>query len=130
MTTRQLDPGDRALDGRAKLTEQNVREIRRRYASGETCEALAAVYHVGYTAVQKIIRRATWKHVRDGVQIDDPSRRWSEAEIEYLQRHADDAIVDQARALRRSESAVMVQRSRLGFGKQRLEPDDASDGSA
>lgn len=47
----------------AKLTEDDVREIRRRYASGETQKAIAQDYGMEQTNISFIVRRKTWAHV-------------------------------------------------------------------
>ena len=50
----------------AKLTENDVREIRRRYESGESGEtqtSLADEYKVSRGAIESVVRRITWKHV-------------------------------------------------------------------
>lgn len=48
----------------AKLTEEIVLEIRARYAEGGvTTRKLADEYKVGQTAISKILRRLTWKHI-------------------------------------------------------------------
>ncbi|MGV0580315.1 hypothetical protein ABQE57_17005 [Mycolicibacterium elephantis] len=50
--------------GRAKLTEIQVREIRRKHASGEfAVKQLAREYGVTHTAISYIIRRVNWAHV-------------------------------------------------------------------
>jgi len=49
--------------GMAKLTEETVAELRRRYALGEPPRKLAADYQVGKTTVHKIVNRETWRHV-------------------------------------------------------------------
>lgn len=50
--------------GRAKLTEEQVLEIRRKYeAGGATLHSLAAEFGVGKSAVSYIVRRETWKHI-------------------------------------------------------------------
>ena len=48
---------------RTHLTDAKVREIRRRRANGETCQAIANDYGLQRMAVSKICRRITWKHV-------------------------------------------------------------------
>lgn len=58
--------GDRRRTGaanpRAKLTEEQVREIRLRYAAGGVSQdALAAGYGVSQVAVSHIVRGLTWK---------------------------------------------------------------------
>src|SRR4051812_35486281 len=46
------------------LTENSVREIRRSYVKGKvSLEQLAALYGVSFSAVSRVIRRQTWKHV-------------------------------------------------------------------
>lgn len=50
--------------GRAKLTEQQVREIRERYAAGGVSQReLAAEYGVGRLAVSRVVRRTVWTHI-------------------------------------------------------------------
>jgi hypothetical protein len=50
--------------GRAKLTNEQVREIRRRYeVGGVTLKALAAEFGVGISAVGRIVRRESWTHL-------------------------------------------------------------------
>lgn len=52
--------------GKAKLTEQQVREIRRRHRTeGVGCRRMAKQYGVGQTAITKILRRETWEGVED-----------------------------------------------------------------
>jgi len=47
----------------AALTEDDVREIRRALADGETAESISARYPVSRMSISKIKRRITWKHV-------------------------------------------------------------------
>lgn len=48
---------------RAKLTEDQVREIRRRADAGEGCMALSREFGIDGTTASSLIRRLTWKHV-------------------------------------------------------------------
>lgn len=48
---------------RARLTERDVVEIRRRYAVGETLESLGEEFGVWCTTISAVILRKTWKHV-------------------------------------------------------------------
>lgn len=48
---------------RAKLTENDVRTIRRAAAEGVSQYALAAQYGVGQTAISRIVLRQSWRHV-------------------------------------------------------------------
>ncbi len=49
---------------RARLTEAQVIEIRRKYAKGHISHAmLAAEYHVSISAIANITQRITWKHI-------------------------------------------------------------------
>lgn len=51
-------------NGRAKLTEEQVREIRRLYAAGGISQSkLGKRYGVGQDIISGIVRRATWKCV-------------------------------------------------------------------
>jgi len=47
----------------AKLTEEDVLEIRRRRAAGETCAALADAFGVTNSLISNIGNRKRWKHV-------------------------------------------------------------------
>lgn len=50
--------------GAAKLTEANVREIRRSYRDGEeTLRELSARFGISPPSVFRVVRRITWKHV-------------------------------------------------------------------
>ncbi|WP_367582384.1 HNH endonuclease signature motif containing protein [Tsukamurella tyrosinosolvens] len=52
--------------GRAKITEDDVRAIRRRYAAGGVFQReLAADYGIDQTVVSDIVRRKIWQHVED-----------------------------------------------------------------
>ena len=46
--------------GRAKLTEEQVVEIRKRYAAGESQTALAREYPVNQSMISKIVREEFW----------------------------------------------------------------------
>lgn len=47
----------------AKLTEQQVREIRTRYAATRALTALAIEYGIAKRNILKVVNRQTWKHV-------------------------------------------------------------------
>lgn len=47
----------------AKLTEQQVREIRARHGAGEQQKTLAAEFEVATYAIWSIVHRRTWRHV-------------------------------------------------------------------
>jgi len=47
-----------------KLTEEQVLEIRRLYAlGGRTFKSLGEEFAVGWTTIQKIVSRTTWRHI-------------------------------------------------------------------
>lgn len=55
-------PGEKSRQ--AKLTEQQVLEIRRSYASGATTlKGLARIYGVRFTCIHAIVSRRTWQHL-------------------------------------------------------------------
>lgn len=54
-------PGE--TNGRAKLTEDDVREIRRRRAAGETLTALAREYRVTHRTIRLAALGETWRHI-------------------------------------------------------------------
>lgn len=47
----------------AKLTADQVRDIRRRYAAGEQQQDIAADYQINRANVSYIVLRKTWKHI-------------------------------------------------------------------
>jgi hypothetical protein len=49
----------------AKLTAEQVLEIRSAYAAGSAIADLAREHHVTYAAIQKIVLRETWDHLAD-----------------------------------------------------------------
>lgn len=49
--------------GKAKLTDEQVLEIRRRYALGETAKSLAVEFGMSHSATQMITSRRTWRHI-------------------------------------------------------------------
>lgn len=52
--------------GAAKLTEKDVREIRRRYAKGgETFATLATTFRVSPQTVSGIVHLRSWVHVEE-----------------------------------------------------------------
>jgi hypothetical protein len=61
-----LDPNVGETHPNAKLTEHDVREIRRRYRAkgkGETIYQLAAAFGVTFSNVGYIVRRKAWSHI-------------------------------------------------------------------
>lgn len=61
----QNDDGERTIArrGTAKMTEDQVREIRTRRAAGETLTNLAKAFDMSPTGIRNIVERNTWKHV-------------------------------------------------------------------
>lgn len=56
----------RGIDSKhAKLTEENVREIRKKYGSGSSCSMrdLARQFNVCHTTIISIIKYSKWKHI-------------------------------------------------------------------
>ncbi len=50
-------------NGRSKITEDDVRDIRKAYADGEGCEVIAKRYPVTITTIQSIVDNRTWTHI-------------------------------------------------------------------
>ena len=48
---------------RARLTETDIREIRKLYAGGLQHRAIAKIYDTNYSHVARICRREVWRHV-------------------------------------------------------------------
>lgn len=61
MGLRQSSKGEN--HGRAKLTDDIVRNLRIRYASGEGVQQLAQEYSVDWSTMKDAVTRVTWKHV-------------------------------------------------------------------
>lgn len=62
------DPSTRRrgeANGSARLTAEQVLEIRRRYAAGEKQVPLAAVFGVSQPIISQIIRRKVWTHLEE-----------------------------------------------------------------
>lgn len=55
--------------GSAKLTEANVREIRRLSAEGHTQTAIGGLMGVDHGTVWRIVRGETWRHVLPTVEV-------------------------------------------------------------
>lgn len=51
------------LNGRAKLTAEDVKEIRRLYNNGYTQQEIAKKYNRGWSTIHNIIIGATWKGI-------------------------------------------------------------------
>ena len=54
-------PGE--ANGRAKLTEDDVREIRRRHAAGASLASLSREYRVSHRTIRLVVIGETWRHV-------------------------------------------------------------------
>lgn len=52
-----------ADNGRAKLTEDLVREIRERYALGASVTALIDTYGLSRVAIENVVKYRSWRHV-------------------------------------------------------------------
>lgn len=59
-------------NGSAKLTEDKVREIRRRCACGVSIRTLAKEYGVSPSVISNVFTRKTWGHVDD--QPGEPTK--------------------------------------------------------
>ncbi len=49
--------------GGAKLSEHDVREIRRRFEAGETFRSLAEAFNVSTSCIGLVLHRRCWAHV-------------------------------------------------------------------
>ena len=54
-----------ASNGSARLTDDQVLDIRARYAAGETQVALAAAFDVSQPLISQIVRRKVWTHLKE-----------------------------------------------------------------
>lgn len=61
--SRPIDSRAGAGNGRAKVTEEEVRAIRQRWSDGETQEQIAQEFGLKQVTVSKIVRRESWRHI-------------------------------------------------------------------
>lgn len=54
-----------ARNGSARLTDDDVRAIRSRYAGGETQVVLAEAFSVSQPLISQIVRRKVWTHLKE-----------------------------------------------------------------
>lgn len=57
----------------AKLTDDKVREIRQKYRTGTSIARLARDYGVGVSTMNQVVKKITWKHVKD--ECEEPLKR-------------------------------------------------------
>ena len=99
----------------AKLTEQQVTEIRRRCASGESQKAIADDFGVTATAVGCIVRRQTWQEVNDGFPPFrlrppyKPAGSWASWILEMKPGEHRDVVKDDYTGLMRTRLTMGVQ---------------------
>mgnify|MGYP000443963359 CR=1 FL=1 len=94
--------GERAAT--ATLTEEQVREIRQRWARGEQAQCLASEYGVVQMTIYTVVRRKSWRHLpNETPQITRP-RRSSAAKV----------TIDQVREIRRIYAAGGITYRTLG----------------
>jgi hypothetical protein len=98
----------------AKLTDDAVREIRRRYAAGDVSQtALAKEYGVSQTVIFHLLKRNTWKHVEDGPDMPPAQPRQVTNRKGELCGHAK-LTEDDVRAIRARYAAGGISMSALG----------------
>lgn len=51
-------------NGASKLTEEKVREIRRRYSDGETCASLSRSFGMSFNSMRCVVKGITWGNVK------------------------------------------------------------------
>lgn len=54
-----------AANKKTKLTDEQAREIRRKYAGGKSQDSLAAEYGISQSTISSLVRRETWNHLTD-----------------------------------------------------------------
>lgn len=73
--TRQANAEDRrrhgtlaagVTNGRAKISDDDVRDIRRRHRAGETKAALARRFNLNWSTINRAVRGINWRHVTEG----------------------------------------------------------------
>ena len=73
---RDRDKKERGADGekngKHKLTEKQVSEIREKYVPRKcTLKMLAEEYGVNYTAIRAIVKYVSWKHIKEEDKVDE-----------------------------------------------------------
>lgn len=51
------------FNNKTDMSDDDVREVRRRYASGEGYRPIARDYGVWHTTIASIVKRKTWRHI-------------------------------------------------------------------
>lgn len=91
----------------AKLSEQQVLEITRRYAAGERTMVLVSEFGVSKHAIRRVLNKGNWRQVdREDVTLRNPRRPGVDNPAAKL----DDEKVGQIRALQGQSSAASVGR--------------------
>lgn len=74
----------REQDRRAKVTDEQVKEIRDLYAKGATQKGIAEIYHLSQSAVSYIVSEKAHENLRKYRQINPPKRRTKEEAATYM----------------------------------------------
>jgi hypothetical protein len=114
-------PGDSPIIGTkgesnpgAKLTEESVREIRRRYAAGDISQtALAKKHGVSQTVIFHLLARNTWRHVEDDPDMPPTQPRQFASRKGELSGHAK-ITADDVTAIRARYAAGGISMKALG----------------
>lgn len=74
-----------------RLTPDDVKEIRRRYAQGDTQAALSRAYKMNVGHIGRIVRGETWQNVDEPVKHSTPKLTPEESEARFKQLMAEAA---------------------------------------
>ena len=74
----------RAQDRRAKVTDEQVAEMRKLYAERSTQRALAERFKISQSAVSYIVSKKAHDHLREYRLINPPKRRSTQEAREYM----------------------------------------------
>lgn len=52
------------FNNKTRFSDDDVRDIRRRYANGESLRVLGVAYRVWHTTIADVVHRRTWSHLK------------------------------------------------------------------
>lgn len=102
--------------GAAKMTFEQVREIRRLYAAGWTQARLCREFDLGTAAIGKIVRRESWRHMPK--TEEELRAEEKESEARFLERLRAEGLLPPVEAL---AVDIAAERARAGAGDRALD---------
>ena len=56
-------------NGMSKLKEKDVESIRQMHLDGNNCTKLSGIYGVSISAIDRIVRKKSWSHIKGEVNV-------------------------------------------------------------